>query len=43
VEGGITIAVKALTATIGYRYKKYIDSDIDLDFKGPTASVGLGF
>ena len=43
VEGGISLSFDPLTATIGYRYKSYIDSDIDLDFKGFVGSVGFGF
>jgi hypothetical protein len=43
VEGGIYGTVGALVATVGYRYKDYTDSKVDLDFRGVTASIGLGF
>jgi len=43
VEGGLFLALGQLSATCGYRYKEYTDSDIDLDFSGIVASAGIGF
>lgn len=42
VEGGLFLALDPLTATVGYRLKKYVDYD-DLEFKGVAASLGFGF
>lgn len=43
VEGGLFLAMGSLSATVGYRYKEYTDSDVDLDFRGFVASAGIGF
>ncbi len=42
VEGGLFLSMQPLTATVGYRIKKYVNYD-DLEFKGVTASFGFGF
>lgn len=42
IEGGLSLYLEPLTATVGYRIKKYVDYD-DLEFKGVAASVGFGF
>ncbi len=43
IEGGISLALDPLSATIGYRIKEYTDSEVDLDFKGVAATLGFGF
>jgi hypothetical protein len=43
IEAGISASAGSLVATVGYRYKDYTDSKVDLDFKGVTASLGFGF
>lgn len=41
VEGGLFVAWDSISATVGYRYKKYIDWD--LAFDGVAGSVSLRF
>jgi hypothetical protein len=43
VEGGLFLAIDALSATVGYRYKAWTDSAYDRDFSGVAASLGFGF
>ncbi len=44
VEGGLSLFLAPLTATVGYRYKNYYDSDvIDMTYQGVTVSAGLAF
>jgi len=42
IEGGLSLSLDPLTATIGYRIKDYIAFD-DGMFKGIAATVGFGF
>ncbi len=42
VEGGLFLAMGSASATIGYRYKDFIDFD-DSEISGIAASFGLGF
>ncbi len=42
IEGGLSMSFDPLTATLGYRVKKYVNYS-DLTFKGVTASLGFGF
>jgi hypothetical protein len=43
VEGGLFLSAGSLSATLGYRTKQFLDSDIDISFDGIAGSVGFGF
>ncbi len=43
IEGGLFMANGSLSATLGYRVKEFVDSAIDISFKGVAGSVGFGF
>lgn len=42
VEAGLSLILDPLTATVGYRYKDYVNFD-NSSFSGVAASVGFGF
>ena len=42
VEGGLFLSIEALTATVGYRVKDYVNFD-DAQFSGLAGTVGFGF
>lgn len=44
IEGGLSLFLEPVTATLGYRYKEYVNfDDIELNFSGVAASLGFGF
>lgn len=42
IEGGLSLFLDPVTATVGYRFKDYVNYN-DLSFKGVAASLGFGF
>lgn len=42
-EGGLSLFIDPITATVGYRAKMHYDSDNDLLYQGVTGSAGITF
>lgn len=43
LEAGLSLPVRSLTASLGYRYKSYYDSREDYEYKGPAAALSWRF